>query len=78
MDVVLTSAFIVGIGILIMLFITSCDSAVAAPAWCSYPDDTVALANAVDARVADIARYSPGQSVDRFTLQLDLMTRCSQ
>lgn len=51
-----------------------------APAWCSYPDPAgvAALQAAVAERVAEIGRYSPGQPVDRFTLQLDLMTRCAR
>lgn len=55
-------------------------SPAATPAWCSYPNPggVAALQAAVDERVADIGRYSPGQPVDRFTLQLDLMTRCAR
>ncbi|MCG3757359.1 hypothetical protein [Amycolatopsis sp. Poz14] len=51
----------------------------ARPAWCSYPDSAgaAALMDEVDKHVETIARYSPGQPVDRFTLQLDLMTQCA-
>ncbi|MET7989865.1 hypothetical protein ABZU76_03040 [Amycolatopsis sp. NPDC005232] len=49
------------------------------PAWCSYPapGGVAALEAAVEEHTAAIARYSPGQPVDRFTLQLDLMTQCA-
>lgn len=49
------------------------------PEWCAYPEPegVAALQAAVDERVKEIGYYSPGQPVDRFTLQLDLMTRCA-
>lgn len=49
------------------------------PAWCDYPEpqSVAALMAAVDRHAATIARYSPEQPVDRFTLQLDLMTQCA-
>lgn len=48
------------------------------PAWCNWPDaaDQVALTKSIDGEVANIHKYSPDYTPDRFTLQLDLMSRC--
>jgi hypothetical protein len=50
------------------------------PNWCTYPDPggVSALHAAIDQHAAEIARNSPGQPIDRFTLQLDLMTSCAR
>lgn len=48
------------------------------PTWCTYPDDTsvIALRSAVDSQAAAIARNSPGQPIDRLTIQMGLMAQC--
>lgn len=59
---------------------TATPAAKPAPAWCDYPDDdgAAALEQATQASVANIAKYSPGQPVDAFTLQLGLMSECAR
>lgn len=48
------------------------------PTWCNWPEpaDQVALTKAVNVEVANIHKYSPDYTPDRFTIQLDLMSWC--
>lgn len=49
------------------------------PEWCGYPSEPSrqALRQAVDTEMTKLQRHSPGQPVDRQTVRLELMLRCS-
>lgn len=75
------AVYAMGVAMLVLSGFAFVSALTAQPAWCDWPSDDASLAAlryAENEQAATIARYSPGQPIDRLTIRMSLLTQCAE